>query len=83
MPIILDGKKISNDVEIELANEVSKLVDQGHRPPHLVAVLVGEDGPSRIYVRNKIRACERIGYKSSLIKFENDVSEAVLMAEVD
>jgi methylenetetrahydrofolate dehydrogenase (NADP+)/methenyltetrahydrofolate cyclohydrolase len=82
MPIILDGKKISNEVEIELANEVSKLVEQGHRPPHLVAVLVGEDGPSRIYVRNKIRACERIGYKSSLIKFENDVSEAVLMAEV-
>ena len=83
MPIILDGKKISNDIEIELANEVSKLVEEGYRPPHLVAVLVGEDGPSRIYVRNKIKACERIGYKSSLIRFENDVSEAVLLAEID
>ena len=83
MPIILDGKKISSDVEIELAKEVSEFAEQGHRPPHLVAVLVGDDGPSRIYVRNKIRACERIGYKSSLIRFENDVSEAVLLAEID
>lgn len=83
MPIILDGKKISSDVEIELAKEVSEFAEQGHRPPHLVAVLVGDDGPSRIYVRNKIKACERIGYKSSLIRFENDVSEAVLLAEID
>jgi methylenetetrahydrofolate dehydrogenase (NADP+)/methenyltetrahydrofolate cyclohydrolase len=83
MPIILDGKKISREIELELAKEVDKYVNQGLRPPHLVAVLVGDDGPSRIYVRNKIKACERIGYKSSLIRFDSDVSEEILLNEVD
>ena len=83
MPTILDGKKVSNDIESELAIEVKKFASQGYRAPHLVAVLVGDDGPSRTYVRNKIKSCERVGYKSSLIRFNNDVSEDVLISEVD
>lgn len=83
MPIILDGKKISREIESELAKEVDQYVSQGLRPPHLVALLVGDDGPSRTYVRNKIKSCERMGYKSSLIKLDSDVTESQLLAEVD
>jgi methylenetetrahydrofolate dehydrogenase (NADP+)/methenyltetrahydrofolate cyclohydrolase len=83
MPILLDGKKISNDIEIELAREVANLAEQGYRPPHLVAVLVGDDGPSRTYVKNKIKSCERVGYRSSLVRFDSNVSEKTLMSEVD
>ena len=75
MGIIIDGKKVSRDIEEELSKEVKAYTDLGSRPPHLAAILVGHDGPSHTYVRNKIRACEAVGYKSSLIKFDNDVSE--------
>ena len=83
MATLIDGKKISNDIEMELAEEVRELVSRGLRPPHLAAVLVGDDGPSRTYVRNKIRACETVGYKSSLIKFAADVTEARLVEEIE
>ena len=76
MATIIDGKKISKDIEKELAAEVLTYTEQGLRPPHLVAILVGNDGPSRTYVRNKIKACERVGFKSSLIRLDDDVSDA-------
>ena len=82
MAVLIDGKQISLDIEEEIAIEVKKLTDQGMRPPHLVAVLVGDDGPSRTYVRSKIKACELVGYKSSLIKFENDVTGDRLIEEI-
>ncbi len=82
MAVLIDGKRISLDIEQEIAIEVKKLTDQGLRPPHLAAVLVGDDGPSRTYVRSKIKACELVGYKSSLIKFEDDVSEDRLIEEI-
>jgi methylenetetrahydrofolate dehydrogenase (NADP+)/methenyltetrahydrofolate cyclohydrolase len=83
MAILIDGKKISNDIELELAKEVKEIVATGVRPPHLAAILVGEDGPSRTYVRNKIKACELVGYESSLIKLESDVLEDVLINEIE
>lgn len=83
MAVLIDGKQISLDIEQEIAIEVKKLTDQGLRPPHLAAVLVGDDGPSRTYVRSKIKACELVGYKSSLIKFEDDVSEDRLIEEIE
>jgi methylenetetrahydrofolate dehydrogenase (NADP+)/methenyltetrahydrofolate cyclohydrolase len=82
MAVLIDGKQISLDIEEEIAIEVRKLTDQGMRPPHLVAVLVGDDGPSRTYVRSKIKSCELVGYKSSLIKFENDVTGDRLIEEI-
>lgn len=82
MAVLIDGKKISNDIELELAKDVEELTKQGRRPPHLTALLVGEDGPSRTYVRNKIRACEVVGYKSSLKKFDESVTEKELIDEI-
>ena len=82
MAVLIDGKQVSVDIEEEIAKEVKLLTDQGLRPPHLVAVLVGDDGPSRTYVRSKIKACELVGFKSSLIKFENDVTGDRLIEEI-
>jgi len=83
MAILIDGKKVSNDIEMELAKEVKEIVATGVRPPHLAAILVGDDGPSRTYVRNKIKACDLIGYESSLIQLESNVSEDVLIEEIE
>lgn len=80
--MLLDGKKISTEVINELANEVHALKEQGHRPPHLAAILVGTDGASETYVASKVKACERIGFGSTLIRLPEDVSEEKLLAEV-
>jgi methylenetetrahydrofolate dehydrogenase (NADP+) / methenyltetrahydrofolate cyclohydrolase len=82
MAVLIDGKQISIDIEEEIAKEVKIITDKGLRPPHLAAILVGADGPSRTYVRSKIKSCELVGYRSSLIKFDNDVSEEVLIEEI-
>lgn len=83
MAVIIDGKQISLDIEEEIAKEVQLLTDQGNRAPHLAAVLVGDDGPSRTYVRSKIKACELVGFKSSFIKFEDDVNEDRIIEEIE
>jgi methylenetetrahydrofolate dehydrogenase (NADP+)/methenyltetrahydrofolate cyclohydrolase len=82
MAVLIDGKKISLDIEKEIAKEVEALTANGERAPHLAAILVGNDGPSRTYVRSKIKACEMVGFESSLIKLEEDVSEERLIEEI-
>ena len=83
MAVKLDGKKIARDIELEIAEEVKTFTTKGHRPPHLVAVLVGEDGASKTYVTAKMKACELVGFKSSLIRYDNNVSEQEILSEVN
>ena len=63
--ILLDGKKVSNDIKDEIAAEVQKMKDRGEKVPHLAAVLVGDDGASLTYVGSKVRSCERVGVEST------------------
>lgn len=76
---LLDGKALSNTIKAEIAAEVEQLLQQGQRAPHLAAVLVGEDAASQVYVRNKVRACERVGFESTLIRRPATVTEAELL----
>lgn len=80
--IILDGKKTSSDIKNEIAISVKKIVAKGSRPPHLAAVIVGEDGASLTYVGSKVRACKRIGFESTLIKLSEKITEAELLLKV-
>ena len=79
---IIDGKKISNDVLDEIKIVVDERIKNRKKVPHLAAVLVGDDGPSETYVKSKIRACERVGFNSSLFKFEMDISQDELLKEI-
>lgn len=79
---LLDGKKLAKEIRAELAEAVEKLVSNGQRPPHLAAVLVGEDPASQVYVRNKVRSCEKVGFRSSLVRLGAEVSEAALLEVV-
>lgn len=76
---IIDGKKVSAQIKEEIAAEVEKMVASGQKRPHLAAVLVGHDGGSETYVAAKVKACEVCGFKSSLIRFEDDVTESQLL----
>lgn len=76
---LIDGKKTSSEIKSEIAEEVKKM----NRKPHLAAVLVGHDGGSETYVAHKIKSCEEVGFKSSLIRFEDDVTEEELLKTVD
>ena len=80
---ILDGKQTANDIKTELAVRVDQLILQGKRPPHLAAVLVGNDGASLTYVGSKVRSCERIGYESTLIQLPEETTEAELLEQID
>lgn len=80
---ILDGKKTSSEIKVELKAKVDLLLSEGKRAPHLAAILIGENPASASYVRNKIRFCEQVGYKSSLIQFPADISESDLLAEIE
>ena len=77
---IIDGKATAATIKQEIAAEVEAIVKAGGRRPHLAAVLVGHDGGSETYVRNKVKACEVCGFQSSLIRYEDTVSEAELLA---
>ena len=77
--MIIDGKRISDIIKQEIAQEVKQIVSSGIRPPHLAAVLVGHDGASETYVAHKIRACEQCGFKSTLLRFESNIDEAELL----
>jgi methylenetetrahydrofolate dehydrogenase (NADP+)/methenyltetrahydrofolate cyclohydrolase len=80
---LIDGKKVAAEMKQEIAAQVAKLKEQGGKTPHLAAVLVGHDGGSETYVAYKIKDCEAVGFKSSLVRFEDDVTEEELLAKVD
>ena len=79
---IIDGKKISEDILNEISLEVKQRTNKGYKTPHLAAILVGEDGPSQTYVNSKINACKEVGFKSSLFKYDNNISEEKLLEEI-
>ncbi len=83
MSIILDGKATSNQIKEELAEQVLALKAQGKRPPHLAAVLVGNDGASLTYVGSKVRSCQKIGFESTLIQLEDNITQAELLATIE
>ena len=80
---LIDGKAIADQVKQEIAQEVELIKAAGGKIPHLAAVLVGHDGGSETYVAHKVKACEQCGFKSTLIRFESDVTEEELLREVD
>lgn len=79
---LIDGKAVSTHIKQEIAAEVEKLVADGHKRPHLAAILVGHDGGSETYVANKVKSCAECGFKSTLIRFEDDITEETLLNEV-
>ena len=80
---LIDGKKISAEIKEEIAIEVEKIEKNGGKVPHLAAVLVGHDGGSETYVAHKVKSCEQVGFKSSLIRYEDNVTEDELLAKVN
>lgn len=81
--ILIDGKKTSGDIKDEIAVEVAKLKEEGKRSPHLAAILVGEDGASQTYVNAKVKACEKVGFESTLVRFSAETSEEELLAKIN
>ena len=79
---ILDGKKTSLTIQQELAQKVEEKVSKGLKRPHLAAILVGDDGPSQTYVNAKVKACDRIGFKSTLINLDSNISEEKLLNKI-
>ena len=80
---IIDGKAISEQVKAEIAEEVKQIVASGKRTPHLAVIIVGHDGGSETYVAHKVKSCEQVGFKSTKICFEADVTEAELLLRID
>ena len=81
--IILDGKKISNDIKDEITEEVKKIKAKGEKVPHLAAIIVCNDGASLTYVGSKVRACERVGFESTLVQLSNTISEVELLDTIE
>jgi methylenetetrahydrofolate dehydrogenase (NADP+)/methenyltetrahydrofolate cyclohydrolase len=81
--IILDGKKVSNDIKAEIAEQVKTMVAKDEKVPHLAAILVGTDGASMTYVNAKVKACEKIGFQSTLIDLPDHTSEVELLAKIN
>lgn len=82
MPI-LDGKKVASEIMEEIASEVEGLKATGSKIPHLAAMIVGNDGASETYVAHKVKTCEKVGFKSTLVRLEADVSEKILLEKID
>lgn len=80
---LIDGKAISEAIKKEISEEVKKRVQEGKKVPHLAAILVGHDGGSETYVAHKVKSCEQVGFKSTLIRFEDNVSEEELLLTVE
>ena len=80
--IILDGKKTSADIKDEIASEVKSITLSGDRPPHLAALIVGNDGASLTYVGSKVKACEKVGFDSTLLSLPESISEQELLSKV-
>ena len=79
---LIDGKATATAIKAEIAREVESMIAAGGKRPHLAAVLVGHDGGSETYVKNKVLACEQCGFTSTLIRFEDDVKEEELLSKV-
>lgn len=79
---ILDGKKISNDIKNEIAEQVKKMKANGEKVPHLAAIIVGNDGASLTYVASKVKACERVGFESTMIRLSNTTSQVELLDKI-
>lgn len=83
MAQILDGVKVSQEIKQEVKTEVAKILAEGGKKPHLVAILVGENGASKAYVNSKVKDCAEVGFVSSLVKFPETVSEDELLAKIN
>lgn len=81
--VIIDGKETAMEIKQEIAKEVKRMMAAGEKQPHLAAILVGHDGGSETYVANKVKACDECGFKSTLIRFEDDVIEDELLQAID
>lgn len=81
--MLIDGKKVSAELKAEIAATVEEMVALGQKRPHLAAILVGHDGGSETYVANKVKACEACGFKSTLIRFEEEVTEQEMLATIE
>lgn len=80
--ILLDGKKISTEIKTELKKEVEKIKTNGGKIPHLAAILVGNDGASETYVKSKVKSCQEVGFHSTLLRLQADISEQTLLTEI-
>lgn len=80
---LLDGKKVSEDIKNEIAAEVQKMREKGEKVPHLAAIIVGNDGASLTYVGSKVKACERVGFESTLVKMPSTTSEKELLKKIE
>lgn len=80
--IILDGKKVSNDIKDEITEQVKKMKARGEKVPHLAAIIVGNDGASMTYVASKVKACERVGFDSTMVRMPNTTSEIELLDKI-
>ena len=80
--LLLDGKKLADELKSEIKTEVDYFVSQGKKQPHLAAILVGTDGGSLTYVGHKVKACEQVGFKSTMLHFDSAMTEAELLEEV-
>jgi methylenetetrahydrofolate dehydrogenase (NADP+)/methenyltetrahydrofolate cyclohydrolase len=81
--MLLDGKYVSEKLKIEIAAEAAEILAQTGRKPHLVAILVGSDGGSETYVASKMKNCEKVGFKSSLFRYDESVTEAELLSKIE
>ena len=81
--ILLDGKKTSNDIKDEITIKVAELKAQGKKTPHLAAIIVGNNGASVTYVNAKVKACEKVGFESTLVQLSEDISEDALLAKIE
>ncbi|MGN8054720.1 bifunctional 5,10-methylenetetrahydrofolate dehydrogenase/5,10-methenyltetrahydrofolate cyclohydrolase [Pedobacter sp. 22163] len=80
---LLDGKYVSEKIKVQIAEEAAEFLNKSGRKPHLVAILVGNDGGSETYVASKMKNCEKVGFKSSLHRYDNSVTEAELLAKIE
>jgi methylenetetrahydrofolate dehydrogenase (NADP+) / methenyltetrahydrofolate cyclohydrolase len=80
---LLDGKKVSDQMLLEITDEVNRMKQKGMKPPHLSAILVGSDGASETYVAHKVKACEKIGFVSSLFRYDTTLTEEELLIKID
>lgn len=81
--VLLDGKKTAEDIKNEIAAEVSKMKQNGEKVPHLAAVIVGNDGASLTYVNSKVKACEKVGFESTMVRMPSTISEIELLKKID